>query len=292
MNLLLAAVVIIVLAWADLLSAATVTVSLSWTDTNTTEDGTKIYREIAGTFQQVGEVGPNVTSFNETFTASEGAQLKYHVRPYQGSELAPPSSEWVGVVPGLTPTCGTIGLNQFTGCYYNNMDFTNLVLTRTDPTINFDWGMGSPDPSVGVDEFSVRWEGDFDFAQSGTYRFSASADDGIRVFLDGAQIIESWVDQSETLYTSERSVTAGRHRIRVEYYENGYGAVAKTSWSLVGSPSPPATAPSPACPSVGLNNFVGCYYNNIDFTSLVLTRTDAAINFDWGAGSPDPGYWC
>jgi subtilisin family serine protease len=28
------------------------------------------------------------------------------------------------------------------------------------------------------------------------------------------------------------------------------------------------------------------YYDNIDWTALKLTRTDAAINFDWGSGSP------
>ena len=32
----------------------------------------------------------------------------------------------------------------------------------------------------------------------------------------------------------------------------------------------------------------GEYYDNIDLTSLKLTRTDEAINFDWGEGSPDP----
>ncbi len=82
-----------------LLAAAIVTVTLVWGDPNSTEEGTKIYREIAGAFEQVGEVGPDVTTFVETFTATEGAQLPYHVRPFNGSEMAPPSNEWVGIVP-------------------------------------------------------------------------------------------------------------------------------------------------------------------------------------------------
>ena len=49
------------------------------------------------------------------------------------------------------------GLN-WTGFYWNNQDFTgNPTLTRTDPTINFNWGDGSPDPSIPSDHFSVRW---------------------------------------------------------------------------------------------------------------------------------------
>jgi regulation of enolase protein 1 (concanavalin A-like superfamily)/glucose/arabinose dehydrogenase len=30
------------------------------------------------------------------------------------------------------------------------------------------------------------------------------------------------------------------------------------------------------------------YFDNVDFTSPVMVRADAGINFDWGAGSPDP----
>jgi len=30
------------------------------------------------------------------------------------------------------------------------------------------------------------------------------------------------------------------------------------------------------------------YYDNVDFTSLRVTRNDATVNFDWGTGSPDP----
>jgi predicted esterase len=35
-----------------------------------------------------------------------------------------------------------------------------------------------------------------------------------------------------------------------------------------------------------LAGFTGVYFNNADLTSPVLTRTDAAIDFDWGTGSP------
>ena len=32
----------------------------------------------------------------------------------------------------------------------------------------------------------------------------------------------------------------------------------------------------------------GDYYDNMDFTSYVLTRVDATVNFNWASGSPDP----
>jgi hypothetical protein len=83
----------------------TVNVSLGWSDPNTavdqSEDGTLVDREIAGTFQQVGSVGPNVTQFLQSFPATTGSQQCYQVRPvYSDGELgADPSNEWCGTVP-------------------------------------------------------------------------------------------------------------------------------------------------------------------------------------------------
>jgi hypothetical protein len=87
--------------------AIVVGISLVWTDVNTevdkNEDGTAVYREIAGTYQQVGQVPANQTQFAETVSASEGAQLCYKVRPFYHNELpeeaAPLSNEWCGTVP-------------------------------------------------------------------------------------------------------------------------------------------------------------------------------------------------
>jgi hypothetical protein len=85
------------------LAALIVSVFLEWDDTNSMEQGTKIYREIAGAFQQVGEVGPDVTVFDETLSASEGAQLCYHVKPFDADETAPASNEWCGTVAVTQP---------------------------------------------------------------------------------------------------------------------------------------------------------------------------------------------
>jgi hypothetical protein len=84
-----------------------VLVNLFWNDINTVEDRTEIYREIAGTYQLVGEVGENQSQFSETFSASEGAQLPYKVKIYDG-DLHVESNEWVGVVPTSQP-CVTKG---------------------------------------------------------------------------------------------------------------------------------------------------------------------------------------
>jgi RHS repeat-associated protein len=112
------------------------------------------------------------------------------------------------------------------------MDFTNLKLTRNDATVNFDWGVGTPHSSVGVDTFTVRWEGKVEPRYSQLYTFYTSTDDGVRLWVNGQLLIDKWIDQGPTEWSGQISLTAGqRYNITMEFYENGGGAVAKLSWS-------------------------------------------------------------
>src|SRR5437762_13765708 len=62
---------------------------------------------------------------------------------------------------------------SWVGWYWNNMSLSgNPILQRNDSAINFDWGLGSPDPVVHSDQFSARWTRTVETA-SGFYRFSA-----------------------------------------------------------------------------------------------------------------------
>ena len=70
----------------------------------------------------------------------------------------------------------------------------------------------------------------FDFA-AGSYVFTARADDGIRVYVDGVLAIDEWIDQAATTYQATRTLSAGAHTIVVEYYERAGLAVAQVSWA-------------------------------------------------------------
>jgi len=83
---------------------------------------------------------------------------------------------------------------------------------------------------VGSDNFSVRWTGTANIT-AGTYTFLAAADDGIRVWFDNALILDAWRDQGPTAYRTNRTVSSGNHSVKVEYYENGGGALAQFAWS-------------------------------------------------------------
>jgi|GEM_PF-1246856 len=128
----------------------------------------------------------------------------------------------------------TIGgsVNGLRGEYYDNMDLTLLKVTRTDPTVNFDWAAGSPDVSIAPDSFSVRWTGFVQPLFSQTYTFYANTDDGARLWVNGVLLVDKWVDQPVTEWSGTIALTAGqKYSIKLEYYDNGGGALAKLSWS-------------------------------------------------------------
>lgn len=158
--------------------------------------------------------------------------------------------------------------------YWNNMSLSGTpVLQRSEANLDHSWGAGSPDPLVNADGFSARWTRYLDL-EAGTYRFTATSDDGFRVYVDNSRIIDEWYDHAAKTVTVDRTVSAGHHWVVVEFYENMGDAVAKFSWA----------------PIVPINNWRGEYFNNKNLSGTpVLVRDDGQINFKWGSGSPAPG---
>ena len=90
--------------------------------------------------------------------------------------------------------------------YWNNTSLSGTpVLQRQETALDHDWSTGSPGSGVTSDTFSARWTRYIDTA-AGTYRFTATSDDGIRVWVDSALIIDQWHDHATTTYTGERHV--------------------------------------------------------------------------------------
>lgn len=156
--------------------------------------------------------------------------------------------------------------------YYNNRTLSGgSVLTRYDAAIDFDWGDGSPDSKVPVDNFSVRWSRTLGF-EAGTYRFYASCDDGVRIFVAGRLVVDAWQNQKlPNTRSGDIALGAGQHTVVVEYYEEGGLASAHVWWNRLDA----------------LKGWEGRYFDNRDLRGgPALIRDDAEINFDWGQGAP------
>ena len=129
--------------------------------------------------------------------------------------------------PAFDPTDGSGNLlvgpgTGLAGEYFNGTAFNELVFTRRDPNIDFNFGaVGVDDPRLGTIDYSIRWTGEVSVPQDGDYTFFAQADDGVVVIVDGDTLIDFFVlaDQHPDEMSGVKTLTAGFHPITVEYFQ-------------------------------------------------------------------------
>jgi glucose/arabinose dehydrogenase len=172
---------------------------------------------------------------------------------------------------------------SWTGTYFNNKTLTGPpVLTRDDgggtvpsatPALDLYYD-ASPGAGVNADVWSARWTRTDTYA-AGTYRFTIIGDDGIRLYVDGALVVNGWFDQPPTTYFNDMTLTAGSHTVVVEFYDSTNAA------TIVATIQDLSTIPQ---------GWQAQYYANQTLSgSPVLARNDGEdINFDWNLGSPAP----
>ena len=141
---------------------------------------------------------------------------------------------------GMLDTCeaqyasGLIG--QYFASYDGAGDFSERLLVRVDPVVDFNWWSGSPDPLLPSDDFSVRWTGTVTTtAAAGTYTFFTVTDDGVRLWVDDQLLIDEWHNQGPTEWSGTISLSADTtYLVRMDYYEDGSGAEARLRWEPPG----------------------------------------------------------
>jgi len=218
----------------------------------------------------------SVPTHTPTATATPTAE------PTATPTLAPTDTPSPTATPTPTPTPTATRPTQPTptpvpvsagwrGEYFGNPDLEGQpALVRTDDDIGFDWGDGAPAPGLPAEGFSVRWLQVTTFEQ-GLYRFYATMDDGMRVYVDDELLIDEWRDRSEREVAASRQMSAGSHTLQVEYYDRSHGAVANLRWERDRS----------------YTGWKGMYWANPDLLGQpLLMRDDSQIAFDWQMASP------
>lgn len=173
-----------------------------------------------------------------------------------------------------------------TGAYFPNRYLNGFAtVTRTDATINFQWGNGSPASGIGSDNFSVRWLGEVQAPVSGNYTFTTTSDDGIRLWVNNQLLLENWTDHGPTNDSGSITLTAGqKYPIKIEYYENGGGAVAQLLWQYPGGSQQivPSSYLYPATVGTGAPSAP----TNLTFSNV--NTTSFSLNWDASSGGTAP----
>lgn len=120
------------------------------------------------------------------------------------------------------------------GYYFNNKTLSNLpLISRVDPTINFDWGYGSSGTGISTNYFSIMWRGFVKADKSERYTFYAKVDDGIRLWVNNQLIINNWTNWTKAReFSGSIDLLAGQKvEMRIEYFENKDKTLIQLSWS-------------------------------------------------------------
>jgi len=145
------------------------------------------------------------------------------------------------VAPAAFLNSSSLGTGTgLTGAYYAGQAGTMTnppTLVRVDSRIDFNWSTTGPDPSVGQNNFTVAWTGSVQPQFDETYTFSSTADDGVRLWVNGQELYNGWVAEGATTYDGSIALKAGQlYNIELDYFQSGGDAVVGLQWS---SPSTP-----------------------------------------------------
>jgi hypothetical protein len=140
------------------------------------------------------------------------------------------------------------------GEYFRGKTLKRLLLTRTDPAVDYNWSSALPPPALPIwgREFSVRWTGQLRPDHAEKYTLITNADDGVRVWIGGRLVIDRWYDSSGADVTADVLLEKDRkYDLVVEYYNGPADARATLSWASASTPReviPPTTSTSPRRP--------------------------------------------
>lgn len=135
-------------------------------------------------------------------------------------ELEPVPGKWL-----KTPA----GEDGITAEYFCNGELTGEpVLTRIDPSVNFNWSCDLPDKTLDRC-FSVRWTGTVTFDGDRHLRIGVSSTDSMRLFIDGALVADGWKGNEDVLVPFD-FIKDRKYELRVEYRNNFEGKRVMLCW--------------------------------------------------------------
>lgn len=119
--------------------------------------------------------------------------------------------------------------------YFEGTDLTKAKGTAIDTTVDHLWP-GPPLAEIpaglpALTDFSGRWEGELIAPQDGEFEIGVSADDGVRLFLNGEKVLEEWTTGAERYHSVKRRLTKGqRVPVRIDYFQGSGERSLKFQW--------------------------------------------------------------
>lgn len=152
------------------------------------------------------------------------------------------------------------------------------TLERVDPVIDFSFDEG---PFAGTsldDHFCAQWTGQISVERDGDYVFHLESDDGSWLYVDDKLVIDNGGKHGVEGQSANVHLTAGSHRVRIDYQEFDGGATCRWLWDREGHIEP---VPSRVLSSGGAPGLLGRYFAiprmGRAFPDLSFTDYDPAL---------------
>ena len=125
----------------------------------------------------------------------------------------------------------------FSGYTDPSMGLYALVPTTTATDSN---GINETDASFAplspTDNFAARWTGYIKIPSTGSYRFRTVADNGVRLYVDGTNMIDNWTASAQrSIESTAQNYTEGQLvAVTMDYYSTTGTSTAQLQWSYSG----------------------------------------------------------
>lgn len=192
--------------------------------------------------------------------------------------------------PAAPKADGPAEAHGLKGEYYTQsasgaFDFAALKATAFDPSLDF----ADLEPRLKAragqqDDVSVRWTGRLTPAKTGAHTFSITGDNGFRLWIDGKEVIDHWVDDWDREQNSAPVTLEAGHAydIKVEYFEHYGGSNLHVRWT------PPGGAEE-AIPQSAFSLPDGFTYNGPQDSAIQPDGKTLVLDFAQQLKSPRPG---
>lgn len=137
-----------------------------------------------------------------------------------------------------------------TAKYYYGTNFNNFHSKRIDWLIAFFSDGGVPAYGLQESAYSAEYEGYVKFDYSGEHKFTITADNGVRVWINGNQVVNKWTDDglnppSVTEFNFTPAAAGAFVPIKIQWNNGGVIGEIKLEWELTtGNLLPKAVVPS------------------------------------------------
>ena len=148
-----------------------------------------------------------------------GTNENIRVQPTSGQPYMLSLTGKVNIAPFAASIWGNgTGLK---GEYFSDANLTKLVFTRLDHNVSFlDWTQLGVHYKIIGDTFSVRWSGKVMAQYTEAYTFTAESGGGVRLWVDGKLIIDSWQEMypGQINATAVNLVAGQKYDIKLEHF--------------------------------------------------------------------------